>query len=603
MAIIATIQDILALAQRQQQAGRGDQAEALYRRILEFDRAQPDARFGLGAVLLALGRHRDTVDQLRAALAVVPHQPGPYLYLATALLNLDALEDALAAVQAAQAVAPDLGAVTGIRDTVLDAMHVHAERDFSAHRISRAIARMGQVAHHRPTHAQVQARLGCYLTQAGRVGEGVDRLRHAAALAPDDRGTLRDLILSLNLLENADPSDQLAQRRLFDRRFMAPLAPANPGHANPRQPDRRLRLGYVTGEFIRAHTACDMLIPLFAGHDSDTVELHVYTDVPQERADAVTQRVRAMIPGWHPTEGLSDAAVADQVRADGIDVLIDAIGFSDTCRLGVFAHRPAPLQVSMTLMGGSGMAAVPYVITDRWMSPDDRAGDYSETFIHVPSLYLYRPMLDLPAPAPPPALARGHVTFGCFNQLAKISPGTVAVWARVLTAVPGSRLLLKALALDDADICRGYLDQFAAHGIAPDRVVLRAWAGDFLQHIAAYDDIDIGLDPLPYGGGTTTREALWMGVPVVTLPGPTAVQRYGISILRVIGLEQGIAIDADDYVARAAAWARDLAGLANLRAALRARIEGSPLCDGRLFAGTLEAALRDLWRQFCAAAT
>ncbi|MBM3599933.1 MAG: tetratricopeptide repeat protein [Alphaproteobacteria bacterium] len=590
---MATIQDVLALAQRQQQAGQSDQAEAIYRRVLDFDPAQAEALFALGVLCLTAGRPAEAADFLNRASSVVPGQAGIFLYLSLARLNLDLLEAALGAVETASALDPSFPPVTSTRDSVLDSLFVHAERDFAANRLSRAIARMRHVTRHRPAGSAGLARLGCYLTQAGELPEAIEKLRRAVELAPDDRGTLRDLVLALNLLEGTTTDEQLAVRRRYDECFMRPLARQAATPAS-RRSSGRLRIGYVTGEFIRAHTACDMLIPLFGGHDRERVDLFVYTDVAKEREDDVTHTVRGLVPGWRSTAGLSDADMAEVIRADGIDVLIDAIGYSDACRLGVFARQPATIQVNMTLMGPSGLDSAPYVITDKWMSPPETAGDYSEKFILVPSLYLYRPMVALSPASSLPSQARGHVTFGCFNQLAKMSDRTLALWARILHAVPGSRLLLKAYALADEGIRQRCHDRFAAHGIAAERVELRAWTGDFLQHMRAYDEIDIALDPLPYGGGTTTREALWMGVPVVTLPGATAVQRYGLSILSVIGLSEGIARDEPDYLARTVAFATDLGALARLRADLRGRMERSALCDGALFARTIEAEFRKL---------
>ncbi len=311
----------------------------------------------------------------------------------------------------------------------------------------------------------------------------------------------------------------------------------------------------------------------------------------------MTARLRAAASRWRPILGLSDEAVADLVRQDGIDVLVDLSGHSARHRLGVFARRAAPLQASWAgYMATTGVAAMDLIVADAHEVPAGAEAHYSEGVLRLPHAWIcWDPPAEAPDPGPPPADHAGRVTFGSLNTPAKLNGTVIRLWARLLGAVPDSRLLLRYKGLDEAGVAARLAGDFAAAGIAPDRLTIEGGALP-AAFLATYRRIDIALDPFPFSGSITTCEALWMGVPVVTLPGETFASRHSLSILWTAGLGDLAAADADDYVRRAALLAADAGRRRDLRRELRERLAASPLCDGRRFAGDFLAALRRGWQ-------
>jgi predicted O-linked N-acetylglucosamine transferase (SPINDLY family) len=317
--------------------------------------------------------------------------------------------------------------------------------------------------------------------------------------------------------------------------------------------------------------------------------------------DDLTDRMIAASTAWRHARGLSDEELADQIRADRIDLLFDLGGHTADNRLLVFARKPAPIQLTwIGYVGTTGLSAIDYLVADRRHVPEGSESHYRERVIRLPDGYIcYDPPTYAPAVLPPPASAQGCVTFGCFNSPAKIGPDVLAAWMMVLLGVPGSRLLLKYKGMDDPATGRLLRGFFADGGVAPERIELHG----VTRHddaLATYGRVDIALDTFPYSGGLTTCEALWMGVPVVTWPGETFAGRHSLSHLSNVGLTETVARrDRSHYVEIAVGLARDLPRLAGLREELRPRMAGSPLCDGDRLARNLLASLRDPWREWC----
>jgi predicted O-linked N-acetylglucosamine transferase (SPINDLY family) len=359
-----------------------------------------------------------------------------------------------------------------------------------------------------------------------------------------------------------------------------------------------LRVGYLSADF-RRHPVSFFFEPLLRHHDPARVEVVCYSS--NHRTDDLTAHLRGLAAQWRDVAALKDEQLAAAIRADGIDILVELGGHTAYSRLPVLARRPAPVQV--TYLGypfSTGLRAVDYLLADGVACPAEADDLYAEAVAVLPRPYLcFRPHPELAEVGPPPARVQGHVTFGSFNHVPKLTPATVALWSRVLHAVPRSRLVLMAGPFFDVEVCRSYQRQFAAHGIGPERLELngpRPMAG----YLAAYSRIDLALDPIPYNGGTTTCEALLTGVPVVTLAGQALFGRMGASILTGVGLPELVAATPDDYVARAAALASDLQRLTELRAELRPRFLASPLGDGPGLARHVEAMYRAMWRRACA---
>lgn len=351
-----------------------------------------------------------------------------------------------------------------------------------------------------------------------------------------------------------------------------------------------MKIGYVSGDF-RRHSVANFLFPVFENHDRSAFEIYCYSNNPSN--DDVTERLVLAADQWRRISGLGDEEAARMIGEDGIDILVDLSGHTAHNRLQLFARRPAPTLVTwLGYPGSTGVEAIGFRLVDAITDPPDQGDrDYYEQLIRLEHGFLcYAPVDTAPAPVTRPAGKR--IRFGSFNNPAKLSTTTLDVWGRLLSAIPGSELVLKGRSFADSLVREMLLKRFQDRGIATERVALLEHIASPDGHMAAYGEIDIGLDPFPYNGTTTTCEALWMGVPVVTLLGERHSGRVGASLLTRVGLEDLIAEDAEDYIRRAAALAVDHERRAELRRTLRSKMAASPLCDGPAFTRGLEAAYR-----------
>jgi predicted O-linked N-acetylglucosamine transferase (SPINDLY family) len=328
------------------------------------------------------------------------------------------------------------------------------------------------------------------------------------------------------------------------------------------------------------------------------VEVFCYSN--HRGVDELTLRLRPSVDHWRTVVGVTDAVLADVIRRDGIDILVDLSGHTAGHRLETFARKPAPVQVSWVgYFDTTGLDTIDYILLDRFVCPAEAEGGYSERVLRLPDGYLcYAPQSDQPV-APLPASTCGYVTFGCFNKVAKVTPQVVELWSRILHTVPEARLCLKDTAFDDAAVRERYTRLFASHGIGHDRLTLLGRT-PYQEYLETFAQIDIALDPFPFNGGTTTIESLWMGVPVVALAGDRFVGRMGVSHLSNLGLSELIADSPAAYVDTAVQLACDLPRLTALRSGLRERMTASPLTDGQRFTQALEGLYRQMWRTWCA---
>jgi len=368
-------------------------------------------------------------------------------------------------------------------------------------------------------------------------------------------------------------------------------------HANVPDPARRLRIGYVSGDF-QEHPVGRILQAVLPAHDPAQVEVFCYAT--RRCVGPITERIAKAADAWRSVVHLSDEAAAELIRSDQIDVLVDLSGHTAQNRLLALARKPAPVQALwLGYFDTTGMASIDYLFADRYVCPPGDERFYVEKVLRLPhSWFCYSPPDPSPEITPLPMLERGHVTFGCLNNLAKVTPDVVALWGEILGALPDARMCLKYFGFDDPQVREQYAAMFARHGVAADRLTFlgRSPLG---EHLATYDGVDVALDPFPYNGGITTLDALWMGAPVVSLAGSRFVGRMGLSILSNVGCPELVASSPDEYVRKAVELAGDPARLVELRASLRDRLAGSPLCDGPGFARGLEAAYRQMWGTWC----
>lgn len=550
---MATISEALAIASSQHRAGRLDLAAEIYRRILAAEPDNYQAWNNLGNAWKDLARIDEAIGCYRRALECRPDLVEVYNNLASALENQGKLDEAAAAYEQALRLKPDF--------------------------------------------AEIHSNLGNVLRSQGKTEESLARYLRALELKPELAAT-RSMYLCALQYRDGVALEQLARAHAdFDRRHAALLRASWARHENRREPDRRLRLGFVSPDLGR-HPVGSFLLRAVENLDRAQCEIVCYCDRP--RTDDMTGRFQRSAALWRDIYGLPDEDLCRQIRSDGIDILFDLAGHTSIPnRMLAFARRPAPVQATwIGYEGTTGLEAIDYLLADRHLVPPEAERFYAERILRLPDSYVcLEPPYPAPAVGPLPALATGRVTLGSFNNPAKITPRVVDVWSRVLGRIPQAKLLVKYRGADSR-ANRERLEQgFAARGIGPERLELEGQS-DYLDYLAAYNRVDLALDPFPFNGGMTTCDALWMGAPVVTWPGETFAGRHSLGFLLTVGLTETIAGDPDDYVRIAGELAGNLPRLAGIRAGLRRRMAESPLCDGRRFADNLMHLLRGAWREW-----
>jgi protein O-GlcNAc transferase len=575
--------------------GKFDEAVAAFRQAIHIEPGFAQAFANLGIALQLQGKSDESVAACRQAIRIRPDYADAYFNLANALREQGKLDEAIAAFREAIRIEPGMAPAFSNLGNVL--------RDLG--RLQEAVGAYREALRIKPDLAQTLSNLANALQDQGKLDEAVAAFRQAIDARPDDPLAHSNLLFCLNRDDRVSAARLFAEHREWDRKF-GRSAPRVTAHANDRDAGRRLRIGYVSPDF-RLHSVAYFLEPLLKAHDRQVVEVFCYAEVL--RPDMVTAHLQGFADHWRPTVALSDDELARRIQADAIDILVDLAGHTSNNRLLVFARKPAPVQVTwLGYPNTTGLEAIDYRLVDAVTDPDGEGGApvsevcASETLVRLEGCFLcFGAIRGAPEPAAPPRLKTGTVTFGSFNNATKVSPATFDAWAMLLRRLPEAQLLLKGKQFADAAARALLLARLAERGVAPERVELVAWVPNTVAHLALYDQVDIALDPFPYNGTTTTCEALWMGVPVVTLRGDRHAGRVGASLLGQIGLTDLVADSVGEYVAIALALANNSERLNDLRGSLRPRLAASSLCDGPAFARKIEAAFRQMWRLWCEA--
>jgi predicted O-linked N-acetylglucosamine transferase (SPINDLY family) len=582
---MATLSEALAIGLAHHRAGRLDWAEEVYRSILRQEPEHAETLHLAGALAYEARRYAEAVERIRRAIRVEPRVAQYHNSLGLALMATGEFDAAAAACRRAIELRPDYALAHNNLGLIRKRQG----------RLAEASACYRQALQLQPDYAEAHVNLAVALEDEGQPLAAIACYRQALQIKPDWSQVHSHLLHVMHFCEEFDSRQIFAEHRLWNRLHAAPLAGAIEPHENDRSPERRLRVGYVSPNF-RLHPVGRFFLPLVESHDHENHEIFCYASA--RAADAITAQCRARADVWRDVQGLSDAQLAERVRADRIDILVDLTMHMEDSRLRLFARKPAPVQVTyLAYCSTTGLDAIDYRLSDPYLDADDASQQfYSEETIRLPETYwCYRPVPGCPDVNRLPALASGDVTFGCLNSFCKVTAPTLAAWCRLLASVPQSRIVLHAA----GGVGRDRVRRFAAEqGVSPERWTF-VDALPLEKYLEVYQQIDVALDPFPYGGGTTTCDALWMGVPVVSLAGQTAVGRGGLSILSNLGLPDLVAHDPQQYVQIAADLAGDLPRLAGLRAALRSRMERSPLMDAPRFARNVEAAYRSMWRRWC----
>ncbi len=541
------------------------------------------------ALLEHLGRRDEALDLLELAVMLAPTADVPARARAHLLVRANRITQAVPALQHAIALAPD--------DLDLQNNFAAALVRLQRHQQAREILE-GLIAKH-GDHPGLLCNLTNALISLGLHADGIAVAERAIALDPNSNVSWRTLCNALPYVEGVGAAALLRTNRKAGETITRSAAVARGAIGQNPDPKRRLRLGLLSPS-LKTHPVGWLTVAAFENLDPTAFEIVCFG--PVHDGDIIDRRFRALSTAWHSTDQHANAAqAARSIRTCEIDILIDLGGYGDRGLMALCADRLAPVQVKWvgSQNHSTGLAEMDWFISDRWETPAGFEPFYSERLMRLPDGYVcYSPPSYAPDVGPLPALARGQVTFGCFNNLAKVTSQVIATWAAILRQCPESRLILKCHQLGELQTRERVLAAFARQGVDVDRVALRG-SSSHRGLLAEYNDIDIVLDPFPYSGGLTTCEALWMGVPTVTLPGETFASRHATSHVSNVGLTDWIAGDLADYQAIAVAMASDLAGLARLRDGLRARVKASPLCDSTRFGRNLATALRGAWADWC----
>ncbi len=647
-----TTTEALAVGLQYHHTGDLARAEAIYRQILQVDAGHADALHYLGVIAHQQGRHEVAADFMRQSVRLMPANAGCWCNLGLVFMALGKTEDAVDCYQGALRLQPNypeahnnLGIAfeqqknwpeaIGSYRQALASKPTFAEAWYNLGnafrlqgKLDEAVEAYRQACQHKQGYAKALNNLGTALRQQGHIEEAMDCWQRTVDIMPsyvearnnlaeafftqgqlaaaldNFRQSLRmepnlpagqsNVLFCLNHDPHADPDAIFAEHCRWGSQIESAIA--RRPHTNDPHGERRLRVGYVSGDLCD-HVVARYLEPVLAHHDPGQVEVFCYAQVAV--ADAVTRRLQQLATSWRWTCQLTDAQFAEQIRSDGIDILVDLAGHTANNRLIVFAHEPAPVQATwLGYMNTTGLTTIDYRLTDSVLDPLDQAIRDTEELVRLPGgMCCFAPPAGAPAVGPLPALAKGHLTFGSLNRVSKINSSVIDLWSVALRKIPSARLLVyhDHLTPTAQDHLRG---QFRQRGIDHNQLDLRRGSKS-TGYLDVYHEIDVILDTFPCTGGVTTCEALWMGVPVLSLRGVRPAGRNSAALLARVGLADLAVPTPADFVARAVLLNTQFGQLAHLRGELRERMKGT-ICDGGRFTRQLEEAYRALWRRWCA---
>ncbi len=603
-----------------QAQGRLDEAIASYRRALRIKPDYAEAHLNLGMVLKEQGKLDEAVASYRQSLNIKPDYAEAYCNLGSALKEQGKLDEAVASCQQALRVRPDfaeahynLGLALQAMGRLSDAIasyqqslgiksgfaeaHYNLGLAFQAQgKLEEAIYSCQQAIRIRPDYAEAHHNLGVALQALGRLDEAAASYRQALLIRPDYAEAHSGLLMVMQYMPDLTPDEVFVEHTRYAEQHELPLRAYWQMHRNNRDSERRLKIGYVSGDF-RNHSVAYFIEPVLANHDKSQVEVYCYYNFFLH--DSYTDRIAADADHWLVCAGMSDEQLAEHIRADGIDILIDLSGHTAYNRLPVFARKPAPVQATwIGYAGTTGLTAMDYRISDAYLDPPGQTERYhSETLLRLPATgYTYKPEPGCPEVNLLPALSSGKLVFASLNNPIKINQAVVNLWGKILVALPHARLMLGNATGNETR--HRLIEMFGKAGIGTERLILQPRMS-MMDYLALHQQIDIALDPFPYNGGTTTLHSLWMGVPVITLVGGHMVSLVGGAMLSRVGMSEFVTHSEEEYLQRAIQLAQELPSLNRIRQSLRARINAGDF-EPEKITRNLEMAYREVWRKWCA---
>ena len=566
--------------------GRIDEAVASFRSALQSDPNFADAHNNLGTSLKESGRLAESESSYRRAIEIRPDLAEAHSNLANVLADRGLIGEALKYYDRAITIKPDYVEAHSNRGDALSKLW----------QLDAAIASYRQALQINPNYFGAHNNLGNALQELGRYREAAASYRLALESKPDYSQAQSNLLFCISHDADVDKRSLFAEHSRFGARFEDTFRASWPQHTNDRDTERCLRIGFVSGD-LRDHAVAYFLEPVLEYLAvSRTLSLHAYYNHATD--ESITPRLRGYFSSWQRIVELGDAALATKISADAIDILVDLSGHTSENRLLCFARKPAPIQASwMGYPGTTGLKSMDYYFADRYFLPPGRFDDqFTEKLVYLPALAPFLPDKRAPAVNALPASSNGYITFGSFNRLGKVTAPAVALWSRLLQAIPDSRMVIGGMPQESQT---GMLKTWFAEGsVDRNRLTFRARC-DVPNYLAMHAQVDVCLDTFPYTGGTTVNHALWMGVPTLTLAGNTVPGRQGAAMLGHVGLDAFIANDAEEFLAKGRYWASDLPALSAIRSGLRERCAQSPIRRPELVAAGLENAFRTMWKRWC----
>lgn len=562
--------------------GNLEAALACLQSVVEAEPTYPDGYANLGNILFRLGRFEESEQSVCDAIGLDAQNPSYWYNLGNVLQAMQRYTDAIRCYQRSIRLEPDFAGCHNNLGNIYRSLGQY----------SSALPVFEKAIQLDPENAETYANLGGLCSDAGELSLARKYYEKALIIDENCQSAFSNLLYLLNYVQQEPRLSLLDMSKKWGARFAA--APDNGSLAVRQFPRKaKIKVGYVSPDF-RRHSVAFFIESLLDGHDRDRFDVYCYSNVT--RGDDVTQRLQAKSDHWRPIFSLADEHVADVIREDGIDVLVDLAGHTAGNRLSLFASRLAPVQVSwLGYPNTTGVDNIDYRITDHIADPPEHGEIHSEALHRLDGPFLcYRGEEDSPDVSPPPVIENGYITFGCFNNITKITDVVVRTWALILRAVPDSHLLVKSKMFEDAELKSRFMTRFVDAGVAAERLELIGRTAGLRQHLDSYSRVDIALDTFPYNGTTTTCEALWMGVPVVGVYSKTHRSRVSLSIANRIGLGSLIVSDPDKLVALATSMGRSPQTLESLRTTLRQRLIDSDLCNTENFSRQIESAFSQM---------
>ena len=593
-----SIAEAMQVAQQLQAQGDIAGAEKIYKLILEAEPNHGDGIFYLGMLLFQGKKFDEAFTLLKRAVKVHPNVFEFHYNLGLIYESNGHFAQALECYRRVVELEPSGNAHSNLAKNLTDSGQLTEAIEFARVAVQRLPHAQRAIAHNN---------LGAALTLRGELAQGLENYKFAIAIDVENASMHSNYLLACNYVANPDLTLLFQEHKKFGEKFESfiPKLYENPLAAQAKKVqrarvDHKVRIGYVSPDFY-GHAVGQFIEPILATHDKNKFDVFCYSD--NFHTDDSTARMKALVSNWRQVNEMNDEDLARMIHADGIDILVDLAGHTARNRMGVFIRKPAPIQVTwIGYPNTTGLSTMDYRITDSLADPVGAADAmHTEKLLRLPECFsCFQAPRQSPDVRPLPALANGFITIGSFNNFAKITPHVMRVWIDIMNRVPGSRLLLKNRSLDNPRLKQLILDELCKHGADATRVDLRSPDISPMDHLNGYNLLDIALDSFPYNGTTTTCEALWMGVPVITLAGNNHVSRVGVSQMTNLGLPELIARDTNDYVDIAVALANDVPRLAALRATMRERLKNSPLMNVPRFTKNLEEAYEVIWKKYLA---